>query len=160
MCVILGTKCTCVLTDLSNCLLIPLMTSWHGKTLHHDDVITWKDFPRYWSFVWEIHRSRVNSHHKGQWRGALVFSLICAGMNDWVNNREAGDLRRHRAHFDVIVMITVLSDGESTSPGSARRKPVMQNFDANLKKLLNELSSCQLIETPCIGATLTYPSHI
>ena len=23
----------------------------------------------------------------------------------WVNNREAGDLRRHRAHYDVIVMI-------------------------------------------------------
>ena len=23
----------------------------------------------------------------------------------WVNNREAGDLRRHRAHYDVIIMI-------------------------------------------------------
>ena len=42
--------------------------------------------------------------HKGQWRGALMFSLICAWINDWVNNREAGDLRRHRTHCDVIVM--------------------------------------------------------
>ena len=42
--------------------------------------------------------------HKGQWRGALMFSLICARTNGWVNNREAGDLRRHRAHYDVIVM--------------------------------------------------------
>ena len=25
-------------------------------------------------------------------------------INDWVNNREAGDLRRHRGHYDVIVM--------------------------------------------------------
>ena len=25
-------------------------------------------------------------------------------INGWVNNREAGDLRRHRAHYDVIVM--------------------------------------------------------
>ena len=45
-----------------------------------------------------------NSPHKGQWRGALMFSLICAWMNGWVNNREAGDLRHHRAHFDVKVM--------------------------------------------------------
>ena len=51
-----------------------------------------------------IHRSPVNSPHKGQWRGALVFSLIFAWINDRVNNREAGDLRRHRAHYDVIIM--------------------------------------------------------
>ena len=49
-------------------------------------------------------RSPVNSPHKGQWRGALMFSLICEWTNWWVNNREAGDLRHHRAHYDVIVM--------------------------------------------------------
>ena len=46
----------------------------------------------------------VNSPHKGQWRGALVFSLICARINDWVNNHEAGDLRRHHGHYDFNVM--------------------------------------------------------
>ena len=46
----------------------------------------------------------VISPHKGQWRGALMFSLIYAWINDWVNNREAGDLRRQRGHYDVIVM--------------------------------------------------------
>ena len=51
-----------------------------------------------------IHRSPVNSPHIGQWRGALMLSLICAWVNAWVNNRETGDLRRHRAHYDVIVM--------------------------------------------------------
>ena len=71
----------------------------------HDDVIKWKHFPRYWSFVRGIHRSPVNSPHKGQWRGALMFSLICFWINGWVNNREAGDLRRHRAHYGVIVMV-------------------------------------------------------
>ena len=35
-------------------------------------------FPRHWPFVRGIHRSPVNSPHKGQWRGALMFSLICA----------------------------------------------------------------------------------
>ena len=34
-------------------------------------------------------------------------SSICAWINGWVNNREAGDLRRHRAHYDVIVMYSV-----------------------------------------------------
>ena len=43
----------------------------------------------------------VNSPHKGQWRGALMFSLICTRINGWINNGEAGDLRRHRAHYDV-----------------------------------------------------------
>ena len=42
--------------------------------------------------------------YKGQWRGALMFSFICAWMNGWVNNREAGDLRRHRVHYDFIVI--------------------------------------------------------
>ena len=51
----------------------------------HDDVMKWKHFPRYWSFVRGIHWSPVNSPHKGQWRGALMFSLICAWMNGWVS---------------------------------------------------------------------------
>ena len=42
---------------------------------------------------------------KGQWRRALMFSLICAWINGWVNNREAGDLRCQRVHYDVIVMV-------------------------------------------------------
>ena len=71
---------------------------------HHDDVIEWKHFPRYWPFVRGNHRPLVNSPHKGQWRGHLMFSLICARIDGWVNNGEAGDLRRYRTHYDVIVM--------------------------------------------------------
>ena len=52
------------------------------------DVIKWKHFPRYWPFVRRIHRSPVNSPRNGHWRWALIFSLICAWINDWVNNRE------------------------------------------------------------------------
>ena len=70
----------------------------------YDDVIKRKFFWRNWPFVRKIHRSRVNSPHEGQWRGALVFSLICVWINAKVNNREAGDLRHHRAHNDVIVI--------------------------------------------------------
>ena len=74
------------------------------KLIFHDGVIKWKHFPRYWPFVWAIHRSPVNSPHKGQCRRALKFSLICVWINGWVNNREAGDLRRYHAHHDVTVM--------------------------------------------------------
>ena len=42
------------------------------STINHDHVIRWKHFPRYWPFVRGIHRSPVNSPHKGQWRGALM----------------------------------------------------------------------------------------
>ena len=85
------------------------LNRWYiGQTISfkHDDVIKWKHLPRYWPFVRGIHRSPVNSPHKGQWRESLMFSLICVWINGWVNNREAGDLRRYRAHYDVIVIIT------------------------------------------------------
>ena len=38
----------------------------------HDDVIKWKHSPRYWPFVWGIHRSPMNYPHRGQWRGASM----------------------------------------------------------------------------------------
>ena len=63
-----------------------------------------KRFQRYWRFVCGIHRPPVNSPHKGHWRGALMFSLICAWINGWANIREADELRSHRVHYDVIVM--------------------------------------------------------
>ena len=58
----------------------------------HDDVIKWKHFPRYWPFVRGIHRSPVNSPHKGHWRGTLMFSLICArfGRTSYIAQRPTG----------------------------------------------------------------------
>ena len=80
--------------------------SWiiHLDHPSNDNVIKWKRFSRYWPFVRGIHRSPVNSPHKGQWRSALTFSLICAWTHAWVNNSEAGDFGRRRAHYDVILM--------------------------------------------------------
>ena len=52
----------------------------------HDDVIKWKHFPRYWPFVRVINRSPVNSTHKGQWRGALMFPLIYR----WLSKQSGG----------------------------------------------------------------------
>ena len=72
--------------------------------MFHDDAIKWKQFPRYWPFMPGIHWSSVNSPQKSKWCGALMFSLICVWINRWVSNRAAGDLRRHRAYYDGIVM--------------------------------------------------------
>ena len=75
-----------------------------NRLFQHDDVIKWKHHPRNWPFVRGIHRSPVNSPHKGQWREALMFSLICVWISGWVNNREAGDLRRYGADYDTTVI--------------------------------------------------------
>ena len=90
-------------------LALPWLIAFRGSWLYdHDDVIKLKHFPRYWPFAWGIHRSPVNSPHKNQWHGALMFPLICAWINDWANNRDVDYLRRHRAHYDVNVMYIYL----------------------------------------------------
>ena len=75
----------------------------------------------------------VNSPHKGQWGRALLFSLNCIWINSWVNNRKAGDLRRHHAYYDVKVMIISILDlgavcVPSNGVGSTRlhRTPALQ----------------------------------
>ena len=72
----------------------------------HDDVMKWKHFARYWPFVRGIHRSPVKSPHKCELmtRDFDVFFDLRLN-NGWVNNRKAGDLRRHRTHYDVTVIL-------------------------------------------------------
>ena len=55
-------------------------------------------------FVWGIHRWPGSYPHKGQWHGASMFSLIYARIKGWTNNRDACDLIRHRAHYDVTLI--------------------------------------------------------
>ena len=90
------------------CKMHFVIISWL-PTRGHDDVIKWKHFPCYWPFVRGIHRSRWIPRTKASDAGALMFSLIYAWIKDWVNTREAGDLRRHRGNYDVIVMARVIS---------------------------------------------------
>ena len=92
-------------------------------------------FPLYWPFVWGIHRPPVNSPHKGQWRGALVFSLICAWIKGWVNNGETGDLRRHRSHYDVIVMSSKLFAAVLWNSSMGKHKNVVLNHLFMMKYL-------------------------
>ena len=82
--------------------------STQRKSCNNDDVIKWKHVPRYWPVLRGIHRSPVNSPHKGQRRGALMLSLIGAWTNGWVNNRDAGDSRCRCAHYGVAVMMSLI----------------------------------------------------
>ena len=91
------------------------------------------------TFVRGIHRSPVNSPHKGQWHRALMFSLVCARTNGWLHHRDAGDLRRHYAHYDVTLMyhfILVLSTHHSNPQiiVSIRSEYhfLLQSFSSNL----------------------------
>ena len=73
-----------------------MMTSSNGNIFRVTGPLCWE--------LLGFHRSPVNFPHKGQWRGALMFSLICAWINGLVCNLGTGDLRRHSAHYDVTVM--------------------------------------------------------
>ena len=82
-----------------NVYIHSIQMTMSGHTwIYHDYVIKGKHFRR--------NRSPVNSPHKDQWCGALMFSLICTRTNGWVNTREAGDLRRHCTLYDVTAMIS------------------------------------------------------
>ena len=59
-------------------LMLSKLVLFQHSSLNHEDVIKWKHVPSYWPSVRGIHRSPVNSPHKGQWRRALMFSVICA----------------------------------------------------------------------------------
>ena len=137
----------------------------------HDDVIKWKEFPRNWPFVRGIHRSPVNSPHKGQWRGALMFSLICAWINGWVSNRVADDLRHHRAHYDVTVMLKIF--GKWWPFCSKLNMYVISVYLINLsvcqeqrvtivKELRHFALKClyELTTSPSLDDWLLFPKHI
>ena len=91
-----------------------------------------------------IHWSLLNSPHTDQWRGALMFTLICAWTNGWVNNQDAGDLRRHRTHYDVTVMwcrIVIQWSGQSWD---------LSAFNASL------LSNFELVKRVKLGCSVHY----
>ena len=127
----------CWYAHLKNCCEIKVATEIMMWQIH-DDVIKWKHFPRYWPFVRWIHRWPMNSPHKGQWGGALVFSLICVWINGWINNRVAGDLRRYLAHYDVIIMILteLLERSAKNMAITGKQRSLIQTFMAVLATLI------------------------
>ena len=72
---------------------------------------------------------------KGQWRGALMFSLIYVWTERWVNNRASGDLRRHRTHYDVTVVSVTESGGRLTTRSHETSKLRPRDMDLKLSDL-------------------------
>ena len=127
----------------------------------HDDIIKWKHFPRYWPFVRGIHRPPVNSPHKGQWRWTLIFSLNCAWTNGSVNNRDAGDLSRHRAYHDVTVIPSLVSTLWVTklhSPQIQRLASHWQYTEWQWRIHLN-LGSDDIVQYSDVPSAHDVPSH-
>ena len=89
----------------------------HIRTKRQRDITWWRHQIFRWPCVRGIQRSPVSFPHKVQWRGALIFSLICAWTNSLANNRDTGDLRRHCAHYDVTAK--TLGDSSWHSNSSA-----------------------------------------
>ena len=103
----------CVICEIGHFLVVYTICSWDQwqfkALLNHVNSTWWCHQMETFSALLAICAGNspvpVNSPHKGQWRGALMFPLICARINDWVYNREAGDLRHHRGHYGISVMI-------------------------------------------------------
>ena len=76
--------------------------------------------------------------------------FICASLNGWASNREAGNLRRHRAHYDVIVMVNDISPRMV-----AGRFSIYHDIPSTIKVTLIEMSY-----QTCIKITQTYDLYM
>ena len=101
-----GVCCFCLKWSFVLTLDKSSLNVWMSKTDLRDDVIKWEHFPRYWPFVLGILRSPGNSPKRPVTRSFDVFVDLRLDKRQSKKSRgEAGDLRRHRAHYDVTAMI-------------------------------------------------------
>ena len=104
--------------------------------------------------------SPANSPHKGQWRGALMLTLNCARIYGRVSNRDAGYLRPHCAHHDVIVMISEMYTGacNGLSPVWCQAIPnqsryfINSNFSSTFQRNVKKSSSSIFIQKYAPGS--------
>ena len=129
----------------SNCWREETSSNGNG---HHGDVIKWKRFPCYWPFV------RGNPpvpdgfpSQRPVTRSFEVFSLICV----WAaNNRDAGDLRDHHAHYDV----TIVGMRWTATANKLRSETKWAKVDSWYWKTLHGVSERELTQT-CIWGQCT-----
>ena len=75
---------------------------------YHDDVIKWKNFPLTCPVCGELTGHRWIPHTKASDAELWCFFCICPWINGWVNNCDAGDLKIHRARYDITLSHTPL----------------------------------------------------
>ena len=83
------------------------LTRWGQKliNLHHDEVIKWNIFRATCPLRGEFTGHRWILLTKASDAELWCFPWSAPEQTVWVNNRDAGDLRPHRAHYDVIWMM-------------------------------------------------------
>ena len=76
--------------------------------------------------------------------------FICAWINDWVKNREAGDFRRHRGNYDVNVMfnLTIKQHQRTLLLALCEGKPPVADRVLSQRASNRELWGCRWSETP------------
>ena len=118
----------------------------------HDDVIKWKHFPRFWPFV------PVTGEFPSQSSDAELWCfLICAWTNDWINNRDAGDMRGHRAHYDVTVMMFFLVYMFIWNKLACEQTSIhTDNFITITSRWRLKSPASRLFTQPCIQAQIKY----
>ena len=100
-----------------------------------------------------VGNSPMNSPLKSQWSEALKFSLICAWVTDWVNNREADDLRRHRAHYDDIVIRKMLI---CTIDSLLPHISDIHHFDVSIQKRRNYIVLAMEFRLFCVKPLVSF----
>ena len=161
-------------------MLVRSISGYHEFCLHFDDWVTSLKMTdvvsRDMTLPWWRHQMEAfsallalcagNSPVTGefpaqsQWRGALMFSLICAWINSWVNNGEAGDLRRPRAHYGVTAMPRVLSTftNDPVLPHSCYRVGIKRS--TTLPDIYTEFFFCdRIVISSVVRVTMIYHKH-
>ena len=98
---------------------------WPNRAKYNKAIII---FDGMYCIYYMMTSSNGNIFREGQWSGPLMLSLIYAWINSRVNNRDAGYLRRRRAHYDVTVMILTCNVTEGWTTGVCS-PPCKKRFD-------------------------------
>ena len=103
----------------------------------------------------DLNRTTVPGEFPTQRRGSLMFSLICTGINGWVNNGETGDLRRYRVHYDISVMSLKHRNDPGDKAGCFTKvlSDVMEKNAPVKSKVINKL------QIPYMNSKLRKPMH-
>ena len=106
-----------LVSSLGKCQVIPVVARrqrqadvppWSGTVTHIWQTTLWRHEMEIFFALLDLceeNPSVTGHHHKGQWRKALMFSLVCTWTYDWESTRDVADLRHHRVHYGVTVMI-------------------------------------------------------
>ena len=118
----------------------------------HDDVIKRKHFRVTGPLCGEVTRDRWIPRTKASDAELGCFLLSAPWINGWVSNGDAGDLRRHHAHYYVIVM-------SSRNEWRMQRRrtwniilphpPLFQHFSLIFGNANDKVTQCFSLENKC-----------